>query len=88
MDELIYSIIAIIFALTIGIFMTYILYLKEILNKNELKRGIINIISFGILSLIIIYVFFNFSEILTIVVGVICIILWISMRQIVKERLK
>jgi len=88
LDELIYSIIAIIFALTIGIFMTYILYLKEILNKNELKRGIINIISFGILSLIIIYVFFNFSEILTIVVGVICIILWISMRQIVKERLK
>ncbi|PKP57726.1 MAG: hypothetical protein CVT89_04010 [Candidatus Altiarchaeales archaeon HGW-Altiarchaeales-2] len=90
MDEnLIYSIAAVITGLAIGTGLLYILYLKGILNKRDLKRGIINGIVFAVLGVIIMLAFVNFgTEASTIVVAVMCLILWIFIRQIVKKRIQ
>ncbi|NCN64696.1 MAG: hypothetical protein GW779_01435 [Candidatus Altiarchaeum hamiconexum] len=86
-ENLIYLIAAVIFGLAIGVGVLYVLYLKEILNRRELKRGIINGTVFGIFGIIIVYVFFNFCETSAIVVAVMCLILLVFIRQIVKKKI-
>jgi len=88
-ENLIYLITTVIFGLAIGIGLLYVLYLKEILNKRDLKRGIINACAFTIFLTIILLAFANFGyNTPTIVIAVMCLIIWLFIRQIVKKRIQ
>lgn len=88
MSDLIYFVGAIIFGFIIGICLLYVLYLKQILLKRDLKRGIINASIFAIFGIIIFFVFANFNPTLSGIVAIACLILWIFGRQIVKKKIQ
>ncbi len=87
-ENLIYLAVAIISGWIIGTLLLYVLYLKQILPKRDLKRGIVNASIFAILGIIIFFVFFNFDSTSSAIVAIICLIVWIFIRQIVKKKIQ
>ncbi|CEG12551.1 membrane hypothetical protein [groundwater metagenome] len=87
-ENLIYLVGAIIFGWIIGTCLLYVLYLKQILPKRDLKRGIANASIFAIFGIIIFFVFLNFDSTSSAIVAIICLILWIFTKQIVKKKIQ